>query len=108
ELQVDRVAVEDHAEPPAGLGRGLGAGAGAGLDQRGLGGPPAHVAAALVEGAVEHIGGPQREVGEPRAAHAGHEAAPELLQLPGARRELMGERLRQGVDLLRDRPHLPG
>ena len=109
EIEIDRVGRQDHPEPLAGIGRALRRRIPAAGDQGGVGRPPAHVAAALVEVPVDQLDGVQGEVhaagrarlaGEPRdglgeVVHAGAEAR---LQGCGQRLDLG----RDGPDLLRD------
>jgi hypothetical protein len=65
QVEVHGVAVEDHPEPLAGVGRAGRVGFAHGFDHGRIGGPPAHVARALVEVAIDDVDQIERQVGQP-------------------------------------------
>ena len=79
-----------------------------GRHHRGIGGPPAHVAAALVQVAVDQVDVRQRQVGQARAAHVGLQLFQPFAQVgAGAVRHAV-DLLRGIADPARERVHLFG
>lgn len=68
DVEINGVSLEDHAETLAGVVRGSGAGVFERIDDGGVGGPPADVAGAFVEVAVNQVDIDAGKVAEPGVA----------------------------------------
>ncbi len=108
EIEIDGIGGEDDAETMLGMGehgilRSLGGG-----DDGGVGRPPAHVAGALVEIAVDDLDGVAREIDQPLAARLGDHAGADLAQFGTGGGELRLHVGGEAADLHRHRFHLGG
>ncbi len=102
EIEIHRVGGEDDAEPVARMGPSVLGRVGGAIDHGGVGGPPAHVAGALVEVAVDDLDGIEGEIDAALRPRLGGEPSHRLGQGIDAAPQIGGQRSGQLFDLARD------
>ena len=102
QIEIDGVGAEDHGQPLRHMGDGRRIRGGRAIDDGGIGGPPAHVAGALIEVAVDQLDGVERQIHHALAARAVAHPRDRVHQIAGAVGELAFELPRDGLDLLAD------
>ncbi|CAM3515184.1 hypothetical protein BUGL105410_36595 [Burkholderia gladioli] len=111
QILVDRITVEDHRQPLARVPAHLLAVVGHAIHHRRIGGPPAHVAGAFIEVAVDDIDHVQREIGTTLPVvrvHAIDHAVAEFGQPRQRTDQFLVEDVGDLADPLRDMLHLVG
>ncbi len=102
EIEIDGIGAEDHGQSFRDMGDGGSLRRRCAIDDGGIGRPPAHVAGALIEIAVDQLDGVQRQIDHALAARAVGHLRDRIHQIAGAVGELAFELAGDGLDLLTD------